>query len=122
MAKEIMRKRFLREVYYFKDYYLKFYNTLNADVQTKFNWTIQLIATIERVPSKHFEYISNTDGIFEIRVEYNSNIYRVFCFFDEGNIIILINGFQKKSQKTPKNELIRAEKLKQEYFYEKPIK
>jgi phage-related protein len=122
MAKEIMRKRFLREVYYFKDYYLKFYNTLNTDVQTKFNWTIQLIATIERVPSKYFEYISNSDGIFEIRVEYNSNIYRVFCFFDEGNIIILVNGFQKKSQKTPKNELTRAEKLKQEYFYEKTIK
>ena len=117
-----MRKRFLREVYYFKDYYLNFYNTLNTDVQTNFNWTIQLIATIERVPSKYFEYISNSDGIFEIRVEYNSNIYRVFCFFDEGNIIILVNGFQKKSQKIPKNELTRAEKLKQEYFYEKTIK
>lgn len=63
--------------------------------------------------------MENTDGLYEIRVEVGSNIFRVFCFFDEGNLVILLNGFQKKSQKTPKNEIELAEKLKKEYFYEK---
>ncbi len=63
--------------------------------------------------------MEGTDGLFEIRVEVGSNIFRVFSFFDEGNLVILLNGFIKKSQKTPKNEIELAEKLKKEYFNEK---
>jgi len=68
---------------------------------------------------KYFKHITGSNGIFEIRVEVGSDIYRVFSFFDKGKLIILLNGFQKKSQKTPKNELALAEKLKNQYFDEK---
>ncbi len=71
------------------------------------------------VPKKYFSHVEDTDGLFEIRVEVGSNIFRVFTFFDEGNLVILLNGFQKKTQKTPKNEIELAEKLKKEYFNEK---
>lgn len=74
---------------------------------------------MERVPVKYFKHIEDSTGLFEIRVEVMSNIYRVFSFFDEGQLIILINGFQKKSQKTPKKEIEKAEKIKKEYFDEK---
>jgi len=60
--------------------------------------------------------MTNSTGLFEIRVECGSDIFRVFSFFDKGNLIILVNGFQKKTQKTPKNEIEMAEKLKNEYF------
>lgn len=108
-----------REIYYYKNYYLDFFNTLKPNVKKKFNWTLQLIATLERVPKKYFDHITNSTGLFEIRVEVGTDIFRVFSFFDKGNLIILINGFQKKSQKTPKSEIELAEKLKKEYFDEK---
>ena len=111
-----------REIFYYKDYYLDFFKTLKPDVQKKLNWTLQLIATIDRVPKKYFDHITNSTGIFEIRVEVGTDIYRVFSFFDKGNLIILINGFQKKTQKTPKSEIELAEKLKKQYFDEKAKK
>ena len=95
---------------------------MKPDVQKKINWTLQLIATIDRVPKKYFDHITNSTGIFEIRVEVGTDIYRVFSFFDKGNLIILINGFQKKIQKTPKSEIELAEKLKKQYFDEKAKK
>jgi phage-related protein len=108
-----------REIFFYKDYYLDFFKILKPDVQKKINWTLQLIATIDRVPKKYFDHITNSTGIFEIRVEVGTDIYRVFSFFDKGNLIILINGFQKKTQKTPKSEIELAEKLKKQYFDEK---
>lgn len=77
---------------------------------------LRLIRQLERVPKKFFDHMKGTDGLFEIRIEVVSNIYRIFCCFDEGNIVVLLNGFQKKSQKTPKNEIEKAERLKREYF------
>ena len=114
-----MIQAFLREVFYYKDYYLKFFKTLNPDTQKKFNWTLQLISTLERVPIKYFKHLTGTSGIFEIRVEQGSNIYRVFSFFEKGNLVILMNGFQKKTQKTDKKEIELAERLKKQYFDEK---
>lgn len=114
-----MSEEHLREIYYYKNYYLDFFNALKPDVQKKFNWTLQLIATIDRVPKKYFEHITNSTGLFEIRVEVGTDIFRVFCFFDKGKLIILINGFHKKTQKTPKIEIEIAEKLKKQYFDEK---
>jgi phage-related protein len=111
-----------REIFYYKDYYLDFFKILKPDVQKKINWTLQLIATIDRVPKKYFDHITNSTGIFEIRVEVGTDIYRVFSFFEKGNLIILINGFQKKTQKTPKSEIELAEKLKKQYFDEKAKK
>jgi phage-related protein len=113
-----MGEKYLREIYYYKDYYLDFFHSLKPEIQKKFNWTLQLIATIDRVPKKYFDHITNSSGLFEIRVEVGSDIFRVFSFFDKGNLIILVNGFQKKSQKTPKGEIELAEKLKKQYFGE----
>lgn len=114
-----MEEDFIREIIYYENYYLEFFESLKPEVQKKFNWTLQLIATLERVPEKYFKYITNSNGIFGLRVEYASDIYRVFSFFDKGNLVVLVNGFQKKTQKTPKKELELAEKLKREYLNRK---
>lgn len=106
----------IRQIFYYKNHYLDFFSALDHEAKRKFNWTLKLISTVERVPSKYFRFIENSSGLFEIRVEIGGNIYRVFSFFDHGKLIILVNGFQKKSQKTPKNEIEKAEKLKKEYF------
>ena len=113
------KEDFSRNIYYFKNYYLDFFKTLDTDVKRKFNQTLKLIATFERVPIKYFSHIKKSSGLFEVRVEYGSNIFRVFSFFDKGQMIVLINGFQKKSQKTPRKEIEMAEKLKKQYFDEK---
>ena len=117
-----MNEKFVRDIYYYKDYYLDFFEVQKPDVKRKFNWTLKLIATIDRVPVKYFKHMEGTTGLYEIRVEVGSDNYRIFSFFDEGRLIILLNGFQKKSQKTPKNEIELAEKLKKQYFYEKSEK
>ena len=117
-----MNEKFIRDIYYYKNFYLDFFETLKPDVKRKFNWTLKLIATLDRVPAKYFNHMENTTGLFEIRVEVGSDIYRVFSFFDKGRLIILLNGFQKKSQKTQKGEIELAEKLKKQYFDEKTDK
>lgn len=114
-----MSENFIREIFYYRNYYLDFFNLLTIDVRKKFNWTLQLIATLNHIPEKYFKHISNSSGLYEIRVEVGSDIYRVFSFFDKGNIVILINGFQKKTPNTPKREIEFAERLKQQYFNEK---
>src|SRR5690606_2967594 len=109
----------IRRIYYYKNYYLNFYKTLDSKVQKKFNWTLQLIATLDKaIPKKYFQHITNSSGLYEIRVEVESDIYRVFCFFDKGNIVILIDGFRNKTRKTPVKELEMAERLKKQYFEE----
>ncbi len=113
-----MGENFIREIYYYEHHYLGFFSTLKPKVQQKFNWTLQLIATMERVPEKYFKHMTNSTGIYEVRVEVGPDIYRVFSFFDKGRLIVLVNGFQKKTQKTPKGELELAEKLKKQYFDE----
>ena len=112
----------VREVFYYKRYYLDFFEELRPEVKLKFNWTLKLISVIERVPKKYFNHITGSTGIYEIRVEVGSDIYRAFSFFDEGRLIIVVNGFQKKSQKTPRKEIVLAEKLKKQYFDEKETK
>ena len=74
---------------------------------------------MQRVPETYLKHIENTQGLYEIRVQQGSNIFRVFCFFDEGKLVVLANGFQKKSQKTPKKEIEMALKIKSEYENEK---
>ncbi|MBV6644280.1 MAG: type II toxin-antitoxin system RelE/ParE family toxin [Cyclobacteriaceae bacterium] len=117
-----MDEKSLRNIFYYKNYYLDFFETLQDKVKRKFNWTLKLVETVERIPLKYFRHIESSTGLYEIRVEFESNIFRVFCFFDEGHLVILINGFQKKSQKTPKKEIEKAERLKKQYFDEKGIK
>jgi len=114
-----VEQNFIRNIFYYKRYYLNFFEKQTKDVQKKFNWTLQLIATIDRVPVKYFQHMEGTEGLYEVRVEVGSNIYRAFAFFDEGQLVVLGNAFQKKTQKTPKNELELAKKIKKEYFDEK---
>jgi len=71
------------------------------------------------VPEKFFKYLEGTDGLYEIRIKSGSDIYRIFCFFDEGNLIVLLNGFQKKSSKTPGNEIDKAKRLRKNYYEDK---
>lgn len=103
------------------NYFLDFYNSLNKDIQEKIDWVFEIVKTADHIPKKFFDHLIGSDGIFEIRIEYESNIYRVLCFFDKGNLVILINSFQKKTQKTPPKEIALAEKLKKQYFIDKKI-
>ena len=111
-----MNKKFIRHVIYYEDYYLNFFNAQKEEVRKKLNWTLQLISIQERIPEKFFKHITGSDALFEIRVEVGSDIFRVFSFFDKGNLVVLVNGFLKKTQKTPKSEIKMAEKLKKEYL------
>jgi phage-related protein len=105
-----------RNLIFFSKYFNEFFESQSEKVKEKIDYVLFLIVTAERIPGKFFQYMEGTDGLFEIRIEFESNIYRIFCCFDEGNLVVLFNGFQKKSQKTPKNELDRALRIKEEYF------
>lgn len=105
-----------RQINFHGDYFLDFYKSLEANVKTKIQYVLELIKQVDRVPSKFLAPISGYEGLYEIRVEYQSNIYRIFCCFDEGRLVVLFNAFQKKTQKTPKEEIVGAMRLKNEYF------
>jgi len=117
-----VKEKKYRSIFYYKNYYLDFFNTIDYEVQKKFNWTLKLIATVDRVPVKYFKHIKDSSGLFKIRIEFESNTYRVFSFFDKEQLVILINAYQKKSKKTSKKEIEKAEKLKKQYFDEKDNK
>ncbi len=106
-----------RKVQYYKDYFIDFYNSLDKSAQYKIAYVIQYIKTEVRWNEKFVKFIR--DGIFELRANHNGNIYRVFFILDDGNIVVLFNGFQKKSQKTPKQEIKQALKLKEQYYADK---
>ena len=110
---------FERQILAYKHYFLDFYEDLEDNVQRKIEWTLNLIRLTRQVPEKYFKHLEGTKGLYEIRVEVGNNIFRIFAFFDEGNLVILGNGFQKKSQKTPKQEIDKALKIKAEYESEK---
>lgn len=112
----------MRKVLAYKNYFLDFYKVQNENVQAKIEWTLQLIQVENRIPEKYFKHVESTKGLYEIRVEYGSNIFRIFSFFDKGNLVVLGNGFQKKSQKTPQVEIEKALKIMNEYFYEQAKK
>jgi len=108
----------MRKIIYYKNYFIDFYVTLTKKQQEKVKYILEIVGNSPIIPAKNFSNIVNSEGIYEIRIEFESNIYRILCFFDKGNLVILANGFQKKSQKTPKNEIDRAEKIRKEYFSE----
>jgi phage-related protein len=103
-----------RKVSAYKHYFLDFILTLNEGASKKVFYSIDMLKTQSRISSKFAKYIR--DGLYELRAEYDGNIYRVFFCFDEGNIVILFNGFQKKSQQTPESEIKQAIKLRNEYY------
>jgi len=106
----------IREIIFYKNYFEDFFETLSFKVKNKIDEVLFMMTIIERVPVKFFNSIDGVKGLFEIRIEYESNIYRIFCCFDKGNLVVLFNGFQKKTQNTPKKEIEKAEKIMKEYF------
>ncbi|MCF0218204.1 MAG: type II toxin-antitoxin system RelE/ParE family toxin [Muribaculaceae bacterium] len=106
-----------RRIRTYGGYFEKFMENLTSKVQEKINYGLLLLKTQNRIPAKFVKHIK--DGIFELRTEYESNIYRVFFIFDEGNIVVLFNGFQKKTQKTPQGEIEKAIKIKEAYYADK---
>lgn len=109
----------VREVIAYRNYFEDFLRKQPVKIQNKIYKVIEVIETYERIPSQYLKYIPGTPGLFEARIKLGSNIWRVFCFFDEGKLVILLNGFQKKTQKTPKKEIEKATRLMSEYFIEK---
>jgi phage-related protein len=108
-----------RTIIFYKDYFEKFFVKQRQKVSDKIIWTFDLIENLQRVPELYLKHIENTEGLYEIRVQMGSDIYRIFCFFDQGQLVVIANGFQKKSQKTPRQEIELALKIKGEYENEK---
>ena len=109
----------LRELIFFKKLFLEFYLNADSGVQKKYDHVFIILKQAEKIPIKFFKKITGSKKLFEIRIEYQSNIFRTFCCFDGLNLVILFNSFQKKTQKTPKNQIAKAEKLLKQYFDEK---
>ncbi len=112
----------VREVIAFRNYFEDFLKGQPQKVQEKIFKIIEAIETLERVPSNYLKVMTGTDGLYEARIQLGSNIWRVFCFFDGERLVILLNGFQKKTQKTPKKEIDRALRLMAEYYEQKRSK
>lgn len=108
-------KQKYRTITFYKDYFQAFFEKQNKKVKAKIVWTLNLIEELERIPETYLKHIKSTDGLYEIRIQVGNDIFRIFCFFDKGKLVILINGFQKKSQKTPRKEIQLALKIKAEY-------
>lgn len=113
-----MEQKFRRVIAY-KHYFEEFLLAQPEKVQNKIFKVIEIIEFTERIPSTYLKAIKGTVGLFEARIKLGSNIWRVFCFFDSGKLVILLNGFIKKSQKTPKQEIDKAIQLKKEYYESK---
>jgi len=94
-----------RELIFYKRYFKDFFERLSTKVQDKIDYVLFLVTHAERIPEKFPKHIEGQKGLYEIRVEVGSNIYRIFCCFDKGKVVLLLNGFQKKRQKTPKSEI-----------------
>ena len=111
-----MNRQYVRQIVPFANYFKDFKRTLPRDVLQKIYQVFVLIMTEEEIPAKFFRSIESVAGLYEIRVEVHSNIYRIFCCFDEGQLVILFNGFQKKTQKTPTEQIAMAKRIMSEYF------
>ena len=117
-----MSVEFKRTTFVYGAEFWDFYNTQSMVVQDKIDWVIGLVRTLPIVPVKFLEYLKGTDGLYAIRVKLGSNIFRVFCFFDRDKLIILLNGFQKKTEKIPRNQIEKAAHLKKQYYDEQKQK
>ena len=109
----------VRTIIFYKNYFREFFEKQRDKVKSKIVWTFDLIEEVIQVPETYLKHIEGTEGLYEIRVQFGSDIFRIFCFFDEGQLVVLANCFQKKTQKTPRKEIIKALKIKDEYESEK---
>ena len=111
-----------REIKFYKHYFNEFYVAQTDKVRKKIAQTLVWLQTLDRLPITILKSLEGKKGLFEIRIEFGGDIFRVFCCFDEGSLVILFNGFQKKTQKTPSGEIDKAERLMKEYFESKDAK
>lgn len=109
----------VREVITYKHYFDEFFKAQTPRVRDKIIKVLDLIEQVERIPTTYLKYIEGTNGLFEVRVQLGNNIFRIFCCFDGNKLVVLLTGFQKKTQKTPVKEKERAVKLMNEYYKEK---
>lgn len=114
----------MKEIYFYKSRSGKspinnFLDSLSGKQVQKITWVLEIIEELQIVPKQYFKKLVNTDDIWEVRVISSSNIFRLLGFFDGGNLVILTNGFIKKTRKTPKKEIILAEKRKKDYLERK---
>lgn len=105
-----------RTVITFKNYFELFLMKQRPKVREKIFWTFLLIEEVKQIPETYLKHVEGTDGLYEIRIQLGIDNFRIFCFFDEGKIVVLVNGFQKKTQKTPKQEITKALNIKKEYY------
>ena len=105
-----------REVITYKDYFEEFFKKQSRKVQDKIIKVLDILETVERVPITYLKYIEGTNGLFEVRVQLGSDIFRIFCCFDGNRLVVLFSGFQKKTQKTPSKEIDRALRIMNEYI------
>jgi phage-related protein len=110
-----------RELLLYKDYFREFYSAQTNKVQKKILWTLRVVEDLERIPEVYFKHLEGTDGLYEIRVQSGRDIFRIFSFFDDNNLVVVGHGFQKKTQKTPEKEIDRGERIKREYYEEKKL-
>lgn len=108
-----------REVITYKNYFEDFFKVQPRKVQDKIIKVLDILETVERVPVSYLKYIDGTNGLFEVRVQFSSDIFRIFCCFDGNRLIVLFSGFQKKTQKTPPKEIDRAVRIMNDYFHNK---
>ena len=108
-----------RTIIFYEDYFQAFFSRQREKVREKIIWTLSLLQELPRIPETYLKHIEETEGLYEIRVQHGSDIFRIFCFFDEGKLVVLANGFQKKTQKTPKKEIALALRIKSDYENEK---
>ena len=107
---------FNRDIAFYENHFRDFYKKQPLVVRNKIDWTLLLIKRTKIVPEKYLKHLTSTDGLWEVRISAGNGIFRIFCFFDKGNLVVLLSGFQKKTQKTPKKEIKKAERLKKEYY------
>ena len=108
-----------RTIIAYKNYFEEFLIEQSQKVKDKIIWTFLLIEEIEQVPDTYLKHLEGTDSLFEIRVQTGTDIFRIFCFFDQGKLVVLANGFHKKSRKTPKQEIAKALRIREEYYEDK---
>lgn len=109
----------IRKVVVYKSYFDDFFKAQTQRGKDKIIKVLDIIEQVERIPSTYLKYIEGTNGLFEVRVQLGNNIFRIFCFFDGNKFVVLLTGFQKKTQKTPRIEIQRAERLMNEYYEDK---
>jgi phage-related protein len=116
-----MNEEKLRTIIFYKSYFIDFFKKQQPKVKDKILWIFKIIETQNKIPASYLKHLEGTEGIYEIRVQYGNDIFRIFCFFDEGKIVVLANGIQKKTNKTPIREIEKAVRIKKEYELDNTI-